>query len=379
MIYLDWAASAIPNKEIIKEAMEESFIFFGNPSSQHKAGKEARERLEKARAGIAEVLKVSSSQIIFTSGGTESDYLSMLPLFTKHSRRGIVISAVEHSAVTEQAGAMAAQGFEVRTIPVNKKGFVEPEAVVKTLTKNTGLVSVMPVNNETGAIQPIKEIGLAIKEFCAGSAEIHFHTDAVQAFGKIPFNLTDMHVHSASFSGHKIGAPRGTGFLYYAKPFSPFLRGGGQENGRRSGTENLFGILAVEKCLAQASISFNEDFKKAQMLSDFLLDGLKTIKDVRIIPEHRCAGDKSFSPWIVQFLNMKLTGEVLVRCLSEENIFISAGSACSSKKPSSRIAAAMGIPAELQKNTARVSIGKSTAKEDIILFIKTLKEILSKF
>lgn len=379
MIYLDWAATAIPNQSALKKALEESFIFFANPSALHQAGKAAGERLEKARSIIAEVLGVLSEQIIFTSGGTESDYLPMLSLFTKQVKRGIVLSSIEHSAVTEQAKSMAAQGFEVITIPVNSKGFVEPETVISSITQNTAFISIMAVNNETGAIQPIKEIAQAVKEFRKGKAEIHFHVDAVQAFGKIPFELKEWNVHSASFSGHKIGAPRGTGFLYCAKPFNSFLRGGGQEKGIRSGTENLFGILAMEKCLSEIALSFDTDFKHAKELSAFLIDSLRGIEGVEIIPKNRKAEDDSFSPWIIQFLNKNLTGEILVRCLSEENIFISTGSACSSKVPSNRIASALKVPAELQKNITRVSIGKETSKEDLIQFIHVLKKTLNQF
>lgn len=379
MIYLDWAATAIPQEDIITEALKTSFEYFANPSAKHLLGKDARKVLENARSEIAGLFNTAPEHIIFTSGGTEGDYIPMLSLLSLPSTCSIAVSNIEHSAVREQAAVMKARGYKVLKIPADKNGFISADAVLKTIDADTALVSVMAVNNETGVIQPIAEIGKALEEYSKGKRKIHFHTDAVQAIGKIPLELSKLSVHSASFSGHKIGAPRGIGFLYLTKNIESFIRGGGQEGGIRPGTENLAGILAMAGCLKKYYENLGEYIFQAKKLMDFLIDELSGIQGLSFIPEDRTRLKDKFSPWVLQFAVKELTGEVLVRCLSEKGICISTGSACSSKKQSRPVLDAMKIDVKMQQNSVRVSIGPSTQKKELEVFVKTLKEILIEF
>ncbi|UTC66632.1 MULTISPECIES: cysteine desulfurase family protein [unclassified Treponema] len=379
MIYLDWAATALPQEVIITEALKKSFEYFANPSAKHFMGKEARKILEEARAELAEILNISSQHIIFTSGGTEGDNIPMLSLLSLPSACSIAVSNIEHSAVREQAHVMKARGYKILQIPADKNGFISADAVLKTIDSETAFVSVMAVNNETGAIQPISEIGKALEEYSKGKRKIHFHTDAVQAIGKIPFELSKLPVHSASFSGHKIGAPRGIGFLYLAKNIEAFIRGGGQEGGIRPGTENLAGILALSGCLKKYHENLGDYLFHAKELMDFLIEELAGIEGLSFIPEVRPQQKDKFSLWILQFAVKELTGEVLVRCLSEKGICISTGSACSSKKQTRPVLEAMKVEPKMQLNSVRVSIGPATQKEELEIFVKSLKEILNEF
>ncbi|UTY34701.1 cysteine desulfurase family protein [Treponema putidum] len=379
MIYLDWAATAMPQEDINTEALKKSFKYFANPSSKHFLGKDARKILEETRSEIAELLHVIPDHIIFTSGGTEGDYIPMLSFMAMPSPCSIAVSSIEHSAVREQAAVMKARGYKILQIPADKNGFISADSVLKTIDSDTAFVSVMAVNNETGAIQPIAEIGKAIEEYSKGKRRIHFHTDAVQAIGKIPFELSKLPIHSTSFSGHKIGAPRGIGFLYLAKNMEAFIRGGGQENGLRPGTENLAGVLALSGCLKKYYDNSETYFSHAKKLMDFLIEELASIKGLSFIPEARPQLNDKFSPWILQFAVKELTGEVLVRCLSERGICISTGSACSSKKQNRPVLEAMKIDSKMQQNSVRVSIGPLTQKNELEEFLKILKEILNKF
>lgn len=379
MIYLDWAATALPQEDIITEALKKAFINFANPSSKHFMGRDARIALEEARSQVAEILHTIADRIIFTSGGTEGDYIPMLSLMNLPSACSIAVSSIEHSAVREQAAAMKARGYRILNIPSDKNGFISAESVLKTIDSDTAFVSVMAVNNETGAIQHIAEIGRALEEYSKGKRRIHFHTDAVQAIGKVPFELSKLPIHSASFSGHKIGAPRGIGFLYLAKNMESFVRGGGQEKGMRPGTENLAGILALSGCLKKYYDNLENYLSHAKKLMDFLIGELANIEGLSFIPESRLQLKDKFSPWILQFAVKELTGEVLVRCLSEKGLCISTGSACSSKKQIRPVLEAMKINAKVQQNSVRVSIGPSTQKNELEVFVKTLKKILIEF
>lgn len=387
MIYLDWAASAIPQEKVCMEALQKAIHNFANPSAKHSMGEISRLLLEQARSEISAVLGIdvqknsiqNEKKILFTSGGTEANHIPLLALMANPMPCSICMSSIEHSANIEQAKIMQTRGFKMLTIPAGTDGIITPEAVLKTIQPDTGFVSVMAVNNETGAIQPIADIGRALAEYSKGKRKIHFHTDAVQAIGKIPFNLSMLPIHSASFSGHKIGAPRGIGFLYMSKDFEPFIRGGGQESGMRPGTENLAGILALAQCLKNYSAGEKEYFLHAQTLMKYLIEELSRIDGITVIPKARLSAPHNYSPWIIQFAVKQLTGEVLVRCFSERGICISTGSACSSKKPSRRILAAMKIAPSVQMNAVRVSIGRTTTTDELAEFVLALKEIIKEF
>ncbi|MCR5723809.1 MAG: cysteine desulfurase [Treponema sp.] len=249
--YFDWAATTPPDSDIMHEALDSSLSAWGNPSSTHELGLKARRALEEARESSAKTLGVKPGQLFFTSGGTESDHIPLLSMLMRQNRTSmrILVSSIEHPALREQAAALGRMGITVDTIQPDKNGFITPEAVAQAITGDTVYVTVMAVNNETGCIQPIYEIADAITRATEGKRRPHFHVDCVQAAGKIPLNLNHPGIDSAAFSAHKICGPRGIGLLYLAKPLNAFLTGGGQEQGIRSGTENLFGAIALSKCL----------------------------------------------------------------------------------------------------------------------------------
>ena len=255
-LYFDWAATAIPDQDILEAALKESLAAWANPSSVHAAGKEARAALEKARSDCASVLGVQAKQIIFTSGGTESDHIPLLAILNRPEKGNVAVSSIEHPALREMAEELKKVGIECRLIPSDKNGFVTLEAVLQTVDAKTLFVSVMAVNNETGAVQPIQKIAAALEEAYKGKRKPRFHVDCVQALGKVPIDfLNEPGLDSAAFSAHKICGPRGIGILYLKKEEEIFLRGGGQEGGVRSGTENLFGAIAFAKCLERHAIT----------------------------------------------------------------------------------------------------------------------------
>lgn len=376
-VYLDWAATTPPDPEIIARASGTAIQYFFNPSSVHAGGKEAFAILESSRERCAKALGVKKDTVIFTSGGTESDYLPMLALIQRPVRGTIAISSIEHPAIIEQARMLECAGWKTIKIPANKDGFITADAVIQSLKDDTAYVAVMAVNNETGAIQPIEDIASALTAHSAGKKKPHFHVDAVQAAGKIPFNFSFPGIDSAAVSAHKIRGPRGTGLLYMAHRIEPFVRGGGQENGMRPGTENLAGIEALSYCLESAIASIPDSTVPDTM--EYLLRRVSALRGVTLIPASRENRDPRFSPYIAQFTNDTLPGEVLVRALSDRGIFISTGSACSAKKKSRPVLAAMHVDAQKQQNAFRVSIGPLTRIDEIDEFCSVLESILSSF
>lgn len=247
--YFDWAATAPFDTEILNESLRESFENWANPSSIYKPGTNAKAALNAARDSIAKNLNVDSRTLFFTSGGTESDHIPLLSIMNRPEKGTILVSAIEHPALREQCRVLSHQGFNVVKINPDSNGIITAKSVTDAMTDDTLFITVMAVNNETGAISNVTEIAKAIKEKSNGKRKPKFHVDFVQALGKIPFELKNSDIDSAAFSAHKIGGPRGIGLLYIAKPESmePFLIGGGQENSIRSGTENVFGAIAFSK------------------------------------------------------------------------------------------------------------------------------------
>ena len=393
MIYLDWAASAIPYTDEIEAAYREATAVFANPSAQHRFGKEAREMLEKARSRCAAVLGVPAETLYFTSGASESNSLVLLSLLTRPSTGSLVISNIEHPSVREQAAVLEHCGWTVLTAPSDKSGCITPDAVLHTLREDTMLVAIMGVNNEIGSIQPVRDIAQALKAHTAGKRPVHFHVDMVQSIGKLPvaeLGLAD--VHSASMSAHKIGGPRGIGLLYLKQPLNSGIRGGSQERNIRPGTENLAGACALARCLEKTYTDFQQKFERAGELSRFLIEALYRIPKCSIIPAARASVEISnatvpnstkcahtFSPWIIQVSFKNVPAEIMTRCLSDRGIFVSAGSACSSKKKVRPILAALSVSPEIAQNAVRISIGQSTEKSDLEQFISAVKEIIKDF
>lgn len=372
-LYFDWAATAIPDEPVIAEASQVALTYYGNPSSRHKAGAQAREKLEQARSRCAQALYVAPETIVFTSGGTEANQLILLSLLQRPKAGNILVSSIEHPAVREQARALAACGWRVRELPVNEDGIMAAQTVANALDGDTAAVFIMAVNNETGAIQPIADIARALRDPAHGARHIWLHTDCVQAAGKIPVLLNEWGADSAAFSAHKLGGPRGAGLLYAARRFEPFLKGGGQENGMRSGTENLFGAWALSCCLQkrllrkEAPQTLERCRTQKQQCADFIC-ALRNIPGCSIIPAVRdgnMQNEENYSPWIVQASFKGVPGEVMVRALSEQGIYISTGSACSSKKKQRSVLQAMGVAPDLAQNAVRFSFGPETTREDM--------------
>jgi cysteine desulfurase len=384
--YFDWAATAPADEEILRRCLNTSLEYTGNPSSVHKAGIEAKNLICDARTRCGTILGVSPDTLYFTSGGTEGDYLPILSLLQRPSPGSIVISAIEHPAIREQAEMMKNCGWKVYGVQPNQEGIITPEAVIEKLDEDTALVCVMAVNNETGAIQPIYEIADALIQYAGNKRKPKFHVDAVQALGKIPLQLSHKGIDSASFSGHKIRGPRGIGLLYMAQRQEPFLRGGGQESGIRSGTENLFGILAFTECLeryGKETIVATENTKQNKQTQRFI----KNIESLQskgkplasIIPLSRKEKPEQYSPWVLQVSFKNIPGEVLVRALSDKGFYISTGSACSSRKMSRPVLEAMKVSKEDATNAVRFSFGPTTTEEDIDSLFETLKSIVLLF
>jgi len=383
--YLDWAASAPPEPAALEEAREVSARYFANPSSPHRAGKSAEDRLAAARAQCAASLGVEPKEIVFTSGGTESNTGVLLSLLDRHRLGGverqktrIVTTAIEHASIYEQALGLQGHGIACSVVRPKPDGRVSPDAIGEALQDDTVMVSVMLVNNETGAIQDIAGIARIVREFSARKGRrILLHTDAVQALAKIPFSLRAMDVDAASFSGHKIGAPRGIGALYLKAGHAPsFLSiGGGQEAGHRPGTENLPGIAAFSTALAARLARLPEDTAAAQENVRRLLEGLRLIRGAWVLPLARQDGnDPHFSPWIVSVGFPPLPAEVVVRTADAAGFSISSGAACSTKKKDrTRVPESMGLPEETARCMVRISTGPSTRPEDIDAFVDMMQ------
>ena len=295
--YFDWAATSPADEDILKESLEETLECWGNPSSTHAVGKKARELFESARSRAAKALGVKAESVFFTSGGTESDQIPLLSVLAKPMKGTVLVSSIEHPAIREQSEALKNCGWNVIQIPADNNGVIQPEAVTSLLTSDTVLVCIMAVNNETGVIQPIYDIADAITKACEGKRRPKFHVDCVQAAGKINLNLSYQGIDSAALSSHKICGPRGIGILYLKDIIEPFLRGGSQEKGLRSGTENVFGAVAFSKCLERYYNKQNP--KDAERTNNFVTK-LAALPGCTIVPPSRLEKPELFSPYVVQ-------------------------------------------------------------------------------
>lgn len=374
MIYLDNAATTQPYPEVLTTYIEVAKKIWGNPSSLHDLGHQATRMLQASREQIASLLGVLPNEIIFTSGGTEGDNWVIKgvafekSLFGKH----IIVSDIEHPAVKESAHWLSTQGFEVDFAPVDKRGFVDIQALANLLRPDTTLVSIMAVNNELGSIQPIA----AISELLQDRPSISFHVDAVQALAKIPVDtfLTDR-VDFATFSSHKFHGVRGVGFVYSksGKKITPLLTGGGQESDKRSTTENIAGIAATAKAL-RLSMSRQEEFaQKTSKMKETLLHALEEYEDITIF-----SGQDRFAPHILTFGLKGVRGEVLVHAFEEYAIYVSTTSACSSKagKPAGTLLS-MGVPPHMASTAIRISLdldNDMSQMEQVLTIFKRIYE-----
>ena len=374
--YFDWAATSPADEDILKESLEETLECWGNPSSTHSVGKQARELFEAARTRAAKALGVKPETIYFTSGGTESDQIPLLSVLAKPMKGTVLVSSIEHPAIREQSEALKNCGWNVVQIPADSDGRITPDTVTSLLTSDTVLVCIMAVNNETGVIQPIYEIADAITKACEGKRRPKFHVDCVQAAGKIELNLGYKGIDSAALSSHKICGPRGIGILYMKDAIEPFLRGGGQEKGLRSGTENVFGAVAFSKCLERYYNKANP--ADAERTNSFV-EKLAVLPGCTIVPPSRLEKKEMFSPYVVQAAFNNIPGNVMLRALDAKGFSISTGSACSAKKNKRPVLEAMHVDSKLRENAVRFSFGPHTTNQAVEDLLTAVSEINAQF
>jgi len=379
MVYLDWAASAPPDFEILEQMARNASKYFGNPSSFHNAGKAAKAALDAARLDCARVLNCDAGQLAFTSSGTESNAIVLLSLLGASGTASLLISGIEHASVSQPATVLSNLGWNLKELEPNSDGRLDAEKLAKALEEGTEtrLVAIMAVNNETGAIQPLEELVAVVRSASPSSRRrVHFHADFVQAVGKISINLSALDIDSASFSAHKFQGPRGVGLLYHRNPnFQSMIRGGGQEHGVRPGTENVAGAIALASALekhGQPSRSVKEN--GAWLLSQ-LADNCTP---ARIVPENRTSSPNNsanYTPGIVTVGFPPIPGEVLARVLANKGFVVSTGSACrgNRNRKASKIFGGLPLTKEILNSAIRVSFGPSTTRGQLEEFFETLK------
>mgnify|MGYP002774931809 FL=1 len=376
MIYFDNSATTPIFPQSLDAYIKTSQRIIGNPSSLHDLGNQANRLLQQARKQIAELITVTPDEIYFTSGGTEGNNWVLKGTMIEKREYGnhMIISGIEHPAVSETAEQLKSLGVEVSIAPVNNQGFVIVDELKKLIRKDTVLVSIMAVNNEIGSIQPILEISELLKEY----PKIHFHVDAVQAIGKVSLSewLTER-VDFATFSAHKFHGPRGIGFIYWKKGrrLAPLLNGGGQEKNQRSGTENVPAIVAMAKALRIALDRKLQKPDHTKHLKEALINALKAYEKVTIFSE-----GEDYAPHILCFSLKGIRGEVLVHALEEKQIFISTTSACSSRKHlASSTLHAMHVPDDLATSAVRISLDESNSMAEVEQFMIIFKQLYKKF
>lgn len=374
-IYLDNSATTMVRPEVAKLMYEIMTKDYGNPSSMHIKGVQAERYLREAKEIFAGILKVSEKEIFFTSGGTEGDNMAIIGAALAGRRRGrhIITTVIEHPAVLESCAFLEKNGFEVTYLPVNAAGQVEPDTLKASLRDDTILVSVMYVNNEIGAIEPVSELGRIVKEY---NKDILFHVDAVQAFGKFRIHPYKENIDMLTMSSHKIHGPKGVGaiFIKDKTKIQPIALGGGQQKGMRSGTENVPGIAGMAMAAKELYDKFDEDVNRLYELKEYFVREITGIEGATV---NGLTGRDS-APHVVSVSFDGITkSEVLLHALEDKGIYISSGSACSSNKPSlSSTLKAIGVKNDLLYATLRFSFSVFTTKEELEYTINAVKELL---
>jgi cysteine desulfurase len=373
-IYLDNAATTHIRPEVLDEMLPYLKDNYGNPSSIYSLGKEGRKAVEKAREQVAKALHCKSSEIFFTGGGSESDNWAIKSTANANREKGmhIITSAIEHHAVLNACKFLEKNGYEISYIPVDSNGIVKIDELKEAIKKDTTLISIMYANNEIGTIQPIEEIGKIAKEH-----NIYFHTDAVQAVGNIPIDLNKLDVDLLSLSGHKIYGPKGVGVLYIKEgtKIASFIHGGGQEKGKRAGTENVAGIVGVGKAIELATNDIETHSKHMQELRDMTIENV-----LKNIPYSRLNGDKvKRLPGNVNISFEYIEGESILLLLDSKGICASSGSACTSGSlDPSHVLLAIGLPHEIAHGSLRLTFGMENTKDDVEYLLETLPPIIEK-
>ena len=358
-------------KDIVCKTMTEDF---GNPSAMHKKGVEAENYVRRSAQTLAKLLKVNEKEILFTSGGTESDNLAIIGGVEANKRMGnhIITTAVEHAAVAQPFAYLKEQGYEVTILPVDHQGVVKLDALEAALRPDTILVSVMYVNNEVGAVMPVEEIGKLVHE---KSPKALFHVDAIQAFGKYRIYPKKLGIDLLSVSSHKIHGPKGVGFLYINEKVrvQPQILGGGQQNGMRSGTDNVPGIAGLGLASKMVYDHLEENVNHMYDLRAYFVGELEKMDQVVVHGPH----GEAAAPQIVSAAFVGVRSEVLLHTLEERDIYVSAGSACSTHKRSgSPTLTAIGLPKNQMEATVRFSFCETTTKEELDYTLQVLNEVV---
>jgi len=374
-VYMDHAATTPTDIEVVKE-MELYFTQkYGNSNSIHSFGQEARDAVEESRKKIAHLIGADPSEIIFTSGGTESDNYAIKGIAWANQKKGnhIITSKIEHHAVLHSCHFLEKHEFNVTYLPVDKYGLINPDDVKRAITDKTILVTIVHANNEIGTIEPIKEIGKIVKE-----AGIYFHTDSVQTVGHIPIDVNDLGVDMLSMSGHKLYGPNGVGVLYLRKStkIDSLMDGGGQEKNRRAGTENVAGIVGIGKAaeLAEKRLAQGEEDKIIKLRDKLIKEILNKVENVRLNghPTNRLPGNINFC---FEFIE----GESMLLNLDMEGVAASSGSACTSGSlEPSHVLLAIGLPPEIAHGSLRLTLGKDNTEEEVDYVIDILPQIIEK-
>lgn len=373
-VYLDNSATTRVFPEVAELMTKIMLKDYGNPSSMHFKGVDAEQCVRRAKGQIARILKVNEKEIIFTSGGTEADNLALIGAAMANIRSGmhLITTRTEHPAVLKTMEYLEGQGFCVTYLPVDKTGRVRLEDLQKSIRQDTVLVSVMHTNNEVGAVQPIAEIGALIKRI---NPRTLFHVDAVQGFGKYRIYPKKMYIDLLSVSGHKIHGPKGIGFLYAGErvKLHPTVFGGGQQNGLRSGTENVPGIAGLGLACQKIYETLDMDTGRMYSLREKLIEGVSGIGNVQV---NGCPGREG-APHVVSISFRGVRSEVLLHALEDRGICVSAGSACAAKHPRpSETLKAIGVERTLLESTLRFSFSLFTTEEEIVYTLHTLHEIV---
>lgn len=373
-VYLDNSATTRCSgraKNLMIQILTEDY---GNPSSLHNKGKEAEDYIKEAKRKIAKTLKADEKELVFTSGGTESNNMALIGGALANRRQGnhIITTAIEHPSVGETVEYLKEQGFDLTYLPVDADGIISLDALREAVRTDTVLVSVMMVNNEIGAVEPVEEAARIVHEKNPGTL---FHVDAIQAYGKFPILPKKMGIDLLSVSGHKIHAPKGTGFLYIRDKVKvkPIIYGGGQQKGLRSGTENVPGAAALGEAAAEIYENFAEKTDRMYALKQRFIDGVTQIEGVTI----NGRTDRESAPHIVSMSARDVRSEVMLHSLEEYGIYVSAGSACSSNKPAlSKTLQAIGLPKNQIECTVRISFSVETTEAEVDYTVEKLKEII---
>ena len=374
--YLDNAATTRPFasvREIMIRTMDEDF---GNPSSLHRKGMDAEQYVREAKKIIAGSLKVPEKEIVFTSGGTESNNMALIGTAECYQRRGkhIISTNFEHASIYNTLGYLEERGFEVTYVPVDAMGHVKMDCLLDAIREDTILVSVMMVNNEIGSVQDVAAISKAIKE---KKPDVIFHVDAIQAYGKYRIYPKRMGIDLLSVSGHKIHGPKGIGFLYINEKVrvNPLIHGGGQQKGMRSGTENVPGIAGFGQAVKEIYTDHEEKIAHLYALKKRLIEGVRKLPDTKVNAVGDCVEETA--PHVISVSFRGVRAEVLLHALEEKGVYVSSGSACSSNHPAlSGTLKAIGVEDALLDSTLRFSLSVTTTEEEIDYALETLGELL---